>query len=117
MARIGTTRWVSGKQEAYIAKLLGAKQTVNSGAAHYNCGDIISEDWLFEAKSTLSEKKSFSIKKEWLEKNERERKDAQKSYSSLVFQFAPDGENYFVVPEKTFKIMYEVFNSYGKDNN
>lgn len=101
------TRFYSNAQESYIANLLQAKRTSNSGAARFNCGDVITDDFLIECKCPMSPKQSFSLKKDWFEKNERERMDAQLPYSAVVFQFEPNGENYFVVNERTFKILYE----------
>ena len=109
MAKKGTTRYFSSKQEQYIAKLLNGRCTSNSGAAHLTAGDIIAGDWLIECKTSMKPKESFSIKKEWIEKNERERMDLQIPYSALVFQFEEGGTNYFVLDEKTFKKMKEVF--------
>lgn len=106
MAKKGTTRYYSSKQEKYIAKLLGGKTTSNSGAAKFNAGDVLTDDWLIECKTTIAPKKSFSIAKEWLLKNERERRDLQKPFSALCFQFEEDGENYFVVNENIFKEMF-----------
>lgn len=103
MAKRGTTRYYSSKQEEYIANLLEGKTTANSGAAHFSCGDVIVGDWLIECKTTIKPKESFSIKKEWIEKNERERKDLQKPFSALCFQFERGGENYFVIKETIFK--------------
>jgi len=103
------TRYYSNKQEQYLAKLLGAELTPNSGAGHWKKGDLILPNWLIEAKTCTSPKKSFSIKKDWLDKNELERLEMHKPYSALAFQFEPDGENYFVLSEKTFKKMLDKF--------
>lgn len=108
MAKKGTTRYYSSKQEEYIAKLLGGRTTPNSGAAHHVGGDVLAGDWLIECKTTTRPKESFSIKKDWITKNERERRDLQKPYSAICFQFEEDGENYFIVNEKIFK---ELLNS------
>lgn len=105
------TRFYSSKQEDYIASIVGGRTTANSGAARFNAGDVVTDDWLFECKTTTKPKQSFSIKKEWIEKNERERMDLQKPYSALVFQFEENGTNYFVVNEKTFKILLDTMSS------
>ena len=109
MALKGTTRYYSNKQEKYIADLLGGRVTCNSGASKFNVGDVITDDWLIECKTSMKPKESFSIKKDWIQKNERERMDSQKPYSALVFQFEEGGENYFVVNEKIFKILLDSF--------
>ena len=63
------TRWYSNKQEQKVAKTIGGKQTANSGATKWSKGDVRTDDFLIECKTCEKEKKSFSIKKEWLEKN------------------------------------------------
>ena len=99
------TRYYSSKQEKYIASILGGKLVPGSGSAHVCCGDVVTDDWLIECKTTMKPKESFAIKKEWLTKNEKERMDSQKPYSALCFQFAEGTTNYFVINEKTFKLM------------
>lgn len=103
------TRYFSDKQEQYVANLLGGHTVSGSGSPHFCGGDVIAGDWLIECKTSMKPKESFSIKKEWIEKNERERMDLQIPYSALVFQFEENGTNYFVLDEKTFKKMKETF--------
>jgi len=106
------TRFYSSRQEAYIAKLLGGKMVPGSGSPHFCGGDVTLPDFLIEAKTTMAPKKSFSIKKDWLDKVEQERKDLQIPYSALAFQFEPDGENFFVLKEQLFRDMYNIFTKY-----
>lgn len=101
------TRKFSSKQEKYIAELLGGKQQANSGATGFAKGDVITDNWLIECKTTTKPKSSFSIKKEWIDKNYIERVEMLKSYSAIAFQYEPDGTNYFVVDEATFKKLIE----------
>lgn len=96
------TRWYSNKQEKHIAKELGGKKVSNSGATAFNKGDVVLDNWLLEAKTKTKETNSFSIKKDWLEKNKEEAFAMKKEYNALVFDFG-DGNNYYVVDEKTFK--------------
>ena len=98
-----STKYFSSRQEDYIANLLNGKVQAGSGATAFNKGDIILDDWLIECKTSMKPKSSFSIKKEWIEKNELERLEMHKSYSALVFQFEPEDTNYFVINENTFK--------------
>lgn len=109
MAKQGTTKYYSTKQEKYVAKLLGGQVVAGSGSPHFKAGDVVTNDWLFECKTTTKPKQSFAIKKEWIDKNERERMDSFKPYSALVFQFKEDGENFFVLHEKTFKQLLDKF--------
>ncbi len=104
-----STRAFSDKQESTVAKLLSGKKVAGSGSPHFCGGDVKTKSFLIECKTTTTPKKSFSIKKDWLEKVEQERMDLQMPYSALAFQFEPDGENYFVVKDTLFKQMVEAF--------
>ena len=105
-----STRYYSSRQEKKVAKVVGGKQVANSGATAFNKGDVRTDDWLFEAKTKISESQSFSIKKEWLLKNKEEMFAMGKSYNALVFDFG-DGNNYYVVDEKTFLRMKEALDN------
>ena len=100
-------RYFSAVQENTIAKSIGAKTTSNSGAARFTAGDVITNDFLIEAKTTTKPKESFSIKKEWITKNNLERMQLGKPYCALAFQFAPNSPNYYVIDEKLFKKLLE----------
>lgn len=97
------TRWYSNKQEQKVAKTIGGKQTANSGATKWSKGDVRTDDFLIECKTCEKEKKSFSIKKEWLEKNKEEAFAMGKSYNALAFDFGDNGKRYYVIDEKLFK--------------
>ena len=103
------SKYYSSRQENYIASLLGGKVQPASGSTGFAKGDVILPNWLIEAKTVICPRKSFSIKLDWLDKNELERLEMHKPYSALAFQFEPDGENYFVLSEKTFKKMLDKF--------
>lgn len=96
------TRYYSKLQEKNLAKKIGGKQIINSGATMFQKGDVVDDRWLFEAKTVTKPQKSFSIKKEWIEKNIREKSFMGKEYHAVVFNFEPAGENYFVIDEQTF---------------
>ena len=95
------TRFYSNRQEKHIAKVTNGKQTANSGATAFSKGDVRTEQFLIEAKTCTSEKQSFSIKKEWLLKNEEEKFAMNKDYSALAFNFGDD-VNYYIISEKLF---------------
>lgn len=102
-----STRYYSGRQERKVAKVLNGKLVANSGASDFVAGDVTTDTFLLECKTCIENKKSFSIKKEWLEKNKEEAFAMGKDYSALVFNFGPDSENYYVIDEKLFKILIE----------
>lgn len=98
------TRYFSDKQEKSVAKAVGGKQTANSGATPFSKGDISTKNFLIECKTSTTEKQSFSIKKEWLKKNEEEAFAMGKFYSALAFDFG-DGENHYVIDEELFILL------------
>ena len=98
-----TTREASSKQEQSVAKTIKGKTTANSGATLWQKGDIIKDNIILECKTCMKDKESFSIKKEWLEKNKKEMIFMGKDYSILVFNFGPGQENYYILDELTFQ--------------
>jgi len=99
----------STKQEDQIAKDMGGRRQPNSGATDFRKGDVVTEEWLFEAKTTIREKGSFSIKKAVLDKLDEERFAIGKRFAALVFNFGGDNctakDNYYVVDAQTFKTL------------
>lgn len=102
------TRFYSDKQEKSVAKVLNGKQVANSGAARFVGGDVQTDLFLIECKTATTEKKSMSIKNEWLEKLEDERIGMKKQYKTLVFDFGPNTDRYYVIDEKLFKLLNEM---------
>ena len=103
MASKGTTRYYSAKQEKEISKLINGKVVANSGATTFHKGDVENDFMLVECKTCISEKKSFSIQKEWLDKLEEEAFSMSKPYCALAFSYGEDTDNYFVLNERSFK--------------
>jgi len=97
------TRFYSNRQEKAVAKVIKGKQTANSGATEFKKGDVTTEDWLIECKTATTEKVSFSIKRDWLDKNKEEAFAMNKSYNALCFDFGDNGNRYYIIDEKTFK--------------
>lgn len=104
-----STRYFSSNQESYIANLLNGNKTPNSGATLFSKGDIQIQEasLLCECKTCVKEKDSFSIKKEWLDKNEQEAKITHFMNSILAFNFGPNTKNYFIINEKLAKYLVE----------
>lgn len=101
------TRWYSNKQERNIVKSVGGKQTSNSGATAFIKGDILTDQFLIEAKTTTTERENFTIKREWLVKMQEEAFAMGKPYSALAFDFG-DGQNHYVISEKLFKMLVNI---------
>jgi hypothetical protein len=104
-----STRAFSDAHEKSVCKALGGRQTSNSGANRFEKGDVIVDQayLLVECKCSMSEKSSFSIKKEWLEKIKEEAFRNRLMDACLCFNFAPNGENYYVIDEKLMKNLME----------
>lgn len=105
------TRYYSKKQEKQVAKTVGGKTVPNSGAIKFGAGDVQTDNILIECKTCVQEKKSFSIKREWLDKNEEEAFSVGKQYSVLTFNFGEDTDNYYVLNERTFKKFLELLSN------
>lgn len=97
------TRFYSHKQEKQVAKQVNGKVVSNSGATTFHKGDVTTDKFLIECKTKTTESKSFSIKKEWLEKNKEEAFAMGKTYSILAFNFGPGQDNYYVLEQKAFQ--------------
>ena len=103
------TRYFSNNQETNVCSLLNATQQPNSGASKFRKGDCINYDasLLIECKTPTSEKESFSIKKEWIQKNRDEAFSQRVFNGCIAFAFEPDGKNYFVIDEKLMRFLVE----------
>lgn len=95
-----------------MAKAMGALQQANSGAGTFVKGDVCnrSASMLFECKTTTSNKESVSIKRDWLEKVEEERKSKRLDNSCVVINFGPDApynKNYYIINERLMKFLID----------
>lgn len=102
-----STRFYSEKQEEHVAKALGGFRTSNSGAGKFSAGDVVipSASLLVECKTCMSEKDSFSIKKEWWDKNKLEAFEKRLSNRALVFNWGPNTENVYIISEELMKYL------------
>lgn len=101
-----STRFYSENQEKRVAKKLGGRVVANSGATAFNKGDVIANNILIECKTSIEEKSSFSIKKEWLEKNKKEAFSMGFNNNALAFSFGND-KDYIVIDIDYFKKLLE----------
>ena len=101
-----STRYYSDRHEKRTAKNIGAKVQTSSGSSSFLKGDVVSNKCLIECKTCTSEKKSMSIKKEWLEKLSEQCFAMGKKHPILAFDFG-DGDNYYILNEKLMKKFVE----------
>lgn len=104
-----STRYHSNIQEQYIANILGGRQQSNSGAGHFSKGDVIIKDAsiLIECKTQTTDKNAMSVKKEWIETVNTERKQIGLDNWSVAIKFGPSSDNYFIINEKLMKYLVE----------
>ena len=104
-----STRYYSGAHEKSVCKALGARQQSNSGAATFAAGDCVQEDasMLIECKTCMTEKSSFSIKSEWLQKNRDEAFAKRLQNYCLAFNFGPGLPNYYIINESLMQQLIE----------
>ena len=101
-----STRYYSDRHERRTAKSLNAKVQTSSGSSAFLKGDVVSNHCLIECKTSRTEKKSVSIKKEWLDKIEEQCFEMGKQFPIVAFDFG-DGENYYVINEMTMRQLIE----------
>ena len=102
-----STRYYSGRQERKVAKAVGGRQVANSGAPTFVAGDVITDEFLIECKTKTTDCKSFTIKEDWLLKNEEEA-FAMGRESALCFDFGPSAnKRYYVISERQFGLLQQ----------
>lgn len=99
---------VSSLQEKKIKRSVGGNLPANSGGTRFGGGDVLTDHFLIEAKTPMEDKKSFSIKKDWITKAKEQAFEQGKDNFTLAFRFGPDQENFYVIDEKTFKMLNEL---------
>lgn len=104
-----STRYHSSIQEAAVCKATNASRQPNSGAGHFAKGDCINKEasMLIECKTSVTEKSSISIKKEWLEKLAEEAFAVRCQHTALAFNFGPLQKNYYIISEQLMKLLIE----------
>ena len=99
------TRYYSKQQEKKVAKRLNGKRQANSGATPFQKGDVITDQFLIECKTKTKDCKSFTIKEDWLLKNEEEA-FAMGRDSALCFDFGPGAnKRYYIISERMFEVL------------
>lgn len=94
-----STRYYSSLQEKKVAKDLGGTRSANSGAALWSEGDVRLKNTLIECKTSMTDKSSISIKKQWIEKLKEEATFAGKELYMIAFNYGPGQENHYIVPQ------------------
>ena len=109
------TRFYSAAQEKRVAKAVGGRKTANSGATKFSKGDVTTKDCLIEFKTCTEPRKSFTLQKEWFDKNKEEAFAMHKDYSAVVFDFG-DGEDFYIIDQRLFQKLQEYLNNEEKND-
>jgi hypothetical protein len=98
----------SSEQEKFVAKFLELRRSPQSGAGLRFKGDCFDEESLFECKTTMTKKESFTVKKAWFDKLNRERSEDRKQFAFLVSNFGGNGneDNHVTMSLETFRELY-----------
>ena len=111
------TRSYSNVQEKQVAKALGGRKNVNSGATAFIKGDVQLKNFLVECKTVVQKKSSIAIKQDWLDKLKKEAFAMNKPYSMLAFNFEPNGKNYYVLDENLICYLLELLDREENNGN
>lgn len=106
---INATRTYSDAHEKSVCKALNGLQQSNSGAGNFRKGDVVipTASMLCECKTSMTEKQSVSIKKEWIDKNKEEAFAMRLDNQCICFNFGPDTKNYYVIDETLMRYLCE----------
>ena len=104
-----STRYFSTIHEESVAKALGGMRNSSSGSGHFRKGDVVCKksSMLAECKTAMEDKNSFSIKKEWIDKNKEETFAMRLDNSCIAFNFGPNQPNHYVINENLMKFLVE----------
>lgn len=104
-----STRYYSDAQEKSVCRALGGTQTSNSGAGHFQKGDVVVKDasLLVECKCSMTDKNSVSIKKEWFIKNKQELFSSRLNNSVICINFGPNSKNIYCIDESLMRYLVD----------
>lgn len=103
-----STRYYSHKQESSVAKMVNGKLTSNSGATPFYKGDVISDNVMYECKTSMKPVNSYSVKKSVLDILQTEVIGSRYEAGVLVFNFGPNTQNYYVLDERFYKELIDI---------
>lgn len=113
---MSNTKECSTIQERRVASKLDGTANASSGAGKFNKGDVVLKhaDMLVECKTCMTPKNSFSIKKEWIEKLNRECYSMGMTNGALAFNFDyQDSKDYFVIDDRLMAFLVEKLEEYN----
>ena len=115
MVNIESNRFYSKKQENTVAGLIQGRRTPNSGATHFDKGDVAGDNILIECKTLKKVQKSHTINVEDLDKIQEEAFARGKQLAALAFDFGPRQTQYFILREDDFQTLYQAWLTCSND--
>lgn len=106
MANKDSTRYKSNIQEKRLAKAMGGRQVIGSGATPFLKGDVVAGNLFIEAKTKMEPSQSISVKKAWIEKAKEQSLAMRKEDYAIAVSFG-DGKDYYLIEDRLMEDLYK----------
>ena len=93
-----STRAKSSQQEKRIAKAMGGKQVIGSGATPFLKGDVIVDQLFIEAKTKMIPSQQITVKKAWIDKAKDQALSTRKRDYAIAISFG-DPKEYYIIED------------------
>ena len=107
---------MSNLQETAVSRAVDGRKTWGSGSGHYDKADVVTHRFSIECKTAMSEKKSFTIKKEWIDKLIEQSFSNNRDHWALAFNFGGEENarnNYYIINQSDFIALKELIERNG----
>lgn len=101
-----STRYKSNVQEKRLAKAMGGRQVIGSGATPFLKGDVVAGNLFIEAKTKMEPSQSISVKKAWIEKAKEQSLAMRKEDYAIAVSFG-DGKDYYLIEDTLMEDLYK----------
>ena len=102
-----STRAKSSQQEKRIAKAMGGKQVIGSGATPFLKGDVVAGKLFIEAKTKMVPSQQITVKKAWIDKAKEQSLAMRKEDYAIAVSFG-DPKEYYLIEDT---LMVDLFKS------
>lgn len=109
MAGVDTAKKeASHKQEKEIAKFLGGKVQSGSGGTAFGGGDVHTDTFLIEAKTTTYHRNQIQLREDWLLKMYHQAFEQRKPHAALAVRFDPNGQDFYLISADLMKRLVDM---------
>ena len=105
-----STRYASQTQESRIAKKFDGRVNANSGAGNFSKSDVVIPQcsMSIECKTSMTDKKSVSIPREWIDKHKAEAFSNRLEHAVIAFNyFYEDEKDYYIIDDKLMHFLID----------